>query len=94
MQVLNECSVLVGMHPDQATDPILQAANRLKKPFCIVPCCVFAAENTHRRYTTADGIEAPVQTYTELVLYLVEQGSASIAKLPFDGRNTAVFRML
>ena len=43
------CDVVVGMHPDQATEPILDFALKHKKPFAIVPCCVFPRENPHRR---------------------------------------------
>ena len=35
------CDVLVGMHPDQATEPVVDAAIALGKPFAVVPCCVF-----------------------------------------------------
>lgn len=81
------------MHPDEATEPIMQAANKYGKPFCIVPCCVFAAQFSSRRYRTPDGAQAPVQTYDELVSYLAEHGRATKAQLPFDGRNLVVFRM-
>lgn len=84
---------MVGMHPDEATDPIMKAANTYSKPFCIVPCCVFAQQFSARRHTTAAGLQAPVQTYSELVAYLVEQTSARTAQLPFDGRNLVVYRM-
>ena len=84
---------MVGMHPDEATDPILTAANKHSKPFCIVPCCVFAAQFLTRRHTAAGGLQAPVQTYQELVAYLVEHGAAHTAQLPFDGRNLVVYRM-
>ena len=40
---------LVGLHPDQATNPIIEVANALCKPFVIVPCCVFAREFPDRR---------------------------------------------
>ncbi|KAH0484234.1 MAG: uncharacterized protein KVP18_003472 [Porospora cf. gigantea A] len=39
----------VGLHPDQATNPIIEVANALRKPFVIVPCCVFAREFPDRR---------------------------------------------
>ena len=37
------------MHPDQATESIVDMALKYEKPFAIVPCCVFAQENPHRR---------------------------------------------
>jgi hypothetical protein len=39
--LLRSCSLLCGMHPDQATEAIVDVALRLQKPFAIVPCCVF-----------------------------------------------------
>lgn len=32
--------VLVGMHPDGATDVIVALAAQYRKPFVIVPCCI------------------------------------------------------
>ena len=42
-------SVIVGMHPDQATEPVVDAALAAGKPFAVVPCCVFPHSNPHRR---------------------------------------------
>ena len=41
--------IIIGMHPDQATEPIIDMALKYQKPFAVVPCCVFAHENPHRR---------------------------------------------
>lgn len=54
MNALNAtCWVLplqvVGLHPDQATDSILDFALECGKPFAIVPCCVFPRLFPHRR---------------------------------------------
>lgn len=46
-EVISE--LLIGMHPDQATESIVDMALKYQKPFAIVPCCVFAQENPHRR---------------------------------------------
>ena len=40
--LLLSCSVVVGMHPDEATEPLVDFAIQLKKPWAVVPCCVFA----------------------------------------------------
>ena len=39
------CSCLIGMRPDKATDAIVDIgrALALRKPFAIVPCCIFAS---------------------------------------------------
>lgn len=38
--VEEEFHLLVGMHPDEATDVIITEAARRQIPFCLVPCCV------------------------------------------------------
>jgi hypothetical protein len=40
--LLQQCSVVVGMHPDEATEPLVDFAIGLNKPWAVVPCCVFA----------------------------------------------------
>ncbi|KAG2442019.1 hypothetical protein HYH02_009811 [Chlamydomonas schloesseri] len=48
-RLLHGCSLVVGLHPDQATDSILDFALECGKPFAIVPCCVFPRLFPHRR---------------------------------------------
>lgn len=40
-QQLQACSLVLGLHPDQATDSIVNFAMQFGKPFAVVPCCVF-----------------------------------------------------
>lgn len=65
VEILRNCSVVVGLHPDQATEPLVDTALALRKPFAVVPCCVFAAE-TPGRVLLADGRAA---ISTESTLY-------------------------
>ena len=46
---LRHCSVLIAMHPDQATEYVVSCALALGKPWAIVPCCVFARSFPDRR---------------------------------------------
>ena len=41
--------LIVGFHPDQATEPCIDLARVLDIPFCVVPCCVFPSEFPSRR---------------------------------------------
>ena len=59
-----ECSVVVGMHPDQATESIMAFAKAHGKPFAIVPCCVFPALFPDRR-VPADEEDAEEDAETE-----------------------------
>ncbi|KAK3822328.1 MAG: hypothetical protein J3R72DRAFT_459178 [Linnemannia gamsii] len=102
--VFEKASILIGMHPDQATEPIVTMALKHNKPFAVVPCCVFAHENADRRLL--DGGE--VNTTLEFIQYLTEKGAVkhdgssgssdfgAVSKqfLPFDGMNIVLFRPL
>ncbi|KAF9432031.1 hypothetical protein BGZ76_011395, partial [Entomortierella beljakovae] len=48
-ELIDGASILVGLHPDQATEPIVRTALKLGKPFAVIPCCVFGRDNPHRR---------------------------------------------
>lgn len=83
--ILLNCSIIVGMHPDQATEPIVDFALRYNKPFAILPCCVFAQESPNRRLRSGE----TVKSYDQFVTYLQEKSSLiRVAQLDFEGRNT------
>jgi hypothetical protein len=44
-----DCALLVGFHPDQAAEPIIDFCLARGKPFAVAPCCVFPREFPHRR---------------------------------------------
>jgi hypothetical protein len=48
-ELWESCSMVVGMHPDEATEPIVDACLKSGKAFAVVPCCVFPEMNAHRR---------------------------------------------
>eukprot|EP01063_Lacrimia_lanifica_P026977 TRINITY_DN3724_c0_g1_i1.p1 TRINITY_DN3724_c0_g1~~TRINITY_DN3724_c0_g1_i1.p1 ORF type:complete len:411 (+),score=112.79 TRINITY_DN3724_c0_g1_i1:73-1233(+) len=88
-------SVIVGLHPDEATDPIVDYAVAARKPFAVVPCCVFGRQFPHRRIRSpADGDAArPVHTREDLIEYLKQKHPAiKSATVPgLDGANTVVY---
>jgi len=47
-EVWEKCSMVVGMHPDEATEPILDLCLAAGKAFAIIPCCVFPGFNPSR----------------------------------------------
>lgn len=82
--MVGDCSCLVGMHPDQATEPIVDAALAAHKPFAVLPCCVFPRLFPQRR---GAGGEAVV-TYRQFVDYLLAKDERiRLEYLPFTGRN-------
>ncbi|KAL4177334.1 hypothetical protein KRP22_002267 [Phytophthora ramorum] len=87
-ELFADCSVFVGMHPDEATEAIVDAAIALGKPFAIVPCCVMSRVFPDRQ--CRDG--TPVDTYETFVTYLLEKHpSIRNAFLPFAGRNQVLY---
>ncbi len=87
--------LIVGLHPDQATEPIVDAALRTGVPFAIVPCCVFASERP-RTLRTEGGRDMPVVAYGEFVEYLQQKATAAgrscrLAFLPLRGKNRVLY---
>eukprot|EP00775_Hariotina_reticulata_P005195 gene5195-5433_t len=78
---------------DQATEAILQYAVSKGKPFAIVPCCVFPRLFPHRQLA-AEGHQAAqrVETYSQLVQYLQQEGQGQLHTLDVEGANIVVFR--
>jgi len=82
------CSLFVGFHPDQATEPVVDLAIYLRKPFAVVPCCVFPSDRRLSQ-NIADGDRSPeeirVRTYDNFVCYLKRKHKKMrVAELPFD----------
>jgi len=42
-------TLVIGLHADQATEPIVAFSMQRGIPFAVVPCCVFPNESPHRR---------------------------------------------
>jgi hypothetical protein len=67
--LLESCDLIVGLHPDQATDFIVECGLQLKKPFACVPCCVYPSTFSHRRLQNG----SDVRTREDLCQYLREK---------------------
>jgi hypothetical protein len=77
--------LVVGFHPDQATEPIVDFALSQGVPFAVVPCCVFGRDFPHRRLRqhplhqtkqpalAQDGRGFEVNSYEEFVGFLLEK---------------------
>ena len=97
-RALSECSVVLGMHPDQATDAIVDFALERGKPFAVVPCCVYSREfPARRRPATRENPRGggSVTTHAHLVQYLLAKapGTCRTATLPFGGMNVVVYSL-
>eukprot|EP00121_Abeoforma_whisleri_P010589 Awhi_evm1s9769 len=65
----NDASMVIGMHPDEATELIVDEALKSGKPFAVVPCCVFPSLFPDRKLE--DG--SPVRTYEQFITYLLQK---------------------
>ena len=86
---LLSCSAVVGMHPDQATEHIVDFALVYGKAFAVVPCCVFSQEFPNRRLPSGEYVES----YEQFLQYLsVKHPQTQCAMLPLQGANVVVFK--
>ena len=77
--------IIVGLHPDEATEAIVDAALRTGAAFAVVPCCVFPSLFAWRRLEgesdpwasaincQASGDGSPVVSYEEFCTYLQQK---------------------
>lgn len=89
LEMLRECSCILGMHPDQAACPIVEFAVSMGKPFAVVPCCVYSSQIRRRM---ANGQQ--VKSYDDLLNYL-ESLAPDIKRLKLphlEGKNVCLFR--
>jgi hypothetical protein len=87
-----DASVVLGMHPDEATEDIVDLALAHGKPFAIVPCCVFWKRDPHRKIPSSG---KPVRTWEHFCEYLAAKDDRRIqmATLPFPGRSTVLYSL-
>mmetsp|Transcript_856 Transcript_856/g.935 ORF Transcript_856/g.935 Transcript_856/m.935 type:complete len:435 (+) Transcript_856:80-1384(+) len=83
---IKSCSMICGFHPDQATEPIVDCALALKKPFAIVPCCVFPKLFKHRSH---------IVSHDAFCKFLLAKDSAKVkmSTLSFFGRNKVLYSL-
>lgn len=86
LQTILSTELVLGFHPDQATDSAIDLAILLDVPFCIVPCCVFPQEFPNRTLSPNGN---RVRNYSELIQYLKERYQPRMDQLPFHFTDTA-----
>ena len=83
--LLQSACLVVGFHPDQATEACIDLALTLKIPFVVCPCCVFPSEFTHRRLKKS---EKSVRSYDDFLVYLQEKHARiRLGKLNFQSKG-------
>ncbi len=94
-------SVVVGLHPDQAAEAIIDLALASGAAFAVVPCCVYSTEFPQRKLKLSDGSSTLVRTYDHLMDYLKAKAETSNgngtgrvieeATLDFEGLNRVIY---
>lgn len=86
--IIDNSALLIGLHADQATEPIVDTALKLGKSFAVIPCCVFSNEFPDRRLLNGQ----PVATTEDFIQYLCEKDTRiQRAFLGFEGKNVVVY---
>jgi hypothetical protein len=91
-ELVVNCSAIMALHLDEATDVIVDMAVQRRVLFVIVPCCVFPRLFPDQQKPNTD---LPVTTYLELIDYLTSKHesirSIQQTTLPFEGANVALW---
>ena len=90
LQLFNQCNVLVGLHPDEATESIFDLCLKYKKNFACLPCCVFP--DLFPKKLNQNGNTINVRTYTQFIQYLTNKSNnIKTDYLAFKGRNKILY---
>ncbi|KAJ3010560.1 UNVERIFIED_CONTAM: hypothetical protein HDU68_002081 [Siphonaria sp. JEL0065] len=87
---IRNATLLVGLHPDQATGAIVETAIACNLPFAVIPCCVFKDDFNDRILKNGK----PVSTTVDLVDWIKEKkpdGQVKTQFLNFQGKNLVVY---
>lgn len=88
IEAVDSHSCLVGLHPDEPTEDIVDLAIERNKSFAVVPCCVFPSFNPQRRLASGKF----VQTYEQFLEYLMQKDSRiERTTLHLEGKNHVVY---
>lgn len=83
--------LLLGLHPDQCTEDIVDAALKHNTSFAVVPCCVYPDLFPTRRYCG----DYPVRSYDTFLKYLMQKDSEiEMTTLPFEGKNVVLYKIV
>jgi hypothetical protein len=89
---IDDCTLMIGLHADSATECLVDTALAANKPFVVVPCCVFPNFFQQRTVLEDDGTRKPVRSYEQFCEYLLQKDCRlRKSSLPFNGRNVAVW---
>eukprot|EP00092_Neocalanus_flemingeri_P015598 GFUD01016886.1.p1 GENE.GFUD01016886.1~~GFUD01016886.1.p1 ORF type:complete len:376 (+),score=90.30 GFUD01016886.1:46-1173(+) len=86
---LKSIRLVVGLHPDEATEPLVDMAVDFFLNFAVIPCCVFSQDFPLRKLKNG---KSPT-SYEDFCDFLVEKSSGvENDLLPFVGKNKVLFK--
>ena len=87
--LIKGCSLIIGMHPDEATVDIVDVALAKKINFAVVPCCVFHNKFPDRKLKNGkDVIE-----YPDIIQFILEKDDTLKTDfLNIKGRNKIIYK--
>ena len=88
-ELIKGCSLIIGMHPDEATVDIVDVALNKKINFAVVPCCVFHNKFPERKLKNGKD----VVEYLDLIQFILEKDdNLKIDFLNIKGRNKVIYK--
>ena len=88
-ELIKGCSLIIGMHPDEATVDIVDVALAKKINFAVVPCCVFHNKFPDRKLKNGKN----VVEYPDIIQFILEKDdSLKIDFLNIKGRNKVIYK--
>ena len=88
-ELIKGCSLIIGMHPDEATVDIVDVALNKKINFAVVPCCVFHNKFPERKLKNGKD----VVEYVDLIQFILEKDdNLKIDFLNIKGRNKVIYK--
>ena len=89
-ELIKGCSLIIGMHPDEATVDIVDVALNKKINFAVVPCCVFHNKFPDRKLKSGK----EVVEYQDLIQFILEKDDKlQTAFLNIKGRNKVIYKI-
>ena len=88
VDLINKSSLIIGMHPDEATDFIIDIAMKNNKSFAVVPCCVFPKIFVNRFLKNGEF----VSDYPKYIKFIEEKiPEYKVDFLEIIGRNKIIY---
>ena len=85
-EIFQHASLVIGWHPDQATDACIDFALARRLPFVVCPCCVFTSLFPQRRLRSNG---QPIRNFDQYVQFLSEKDPRiRVGRLPFSSPAT------